>query len=117
MRRWAEALSRRCVRPTLHGPSGLPCGRWPGSTRARWRAWLAQAVGGALGISAGALLLHGFGAGVILTAAAAGVISGMVGGVGPSAPAFGMMLSVGVAFGQDVGRWREFTSRPLTCAP
>ncbi|BBZ48326.1 FUSC family protein [Mycobacterium heidelbergense] len=74
-----------------------------GFYRTRWRAWMAQAVGGALGISVGALPLHGFGAGLILTAAAAGVISGMVGGVGPSAPAFGMMLSVGVAFGQFGG--------------
>jgi FUSC-like inner membrane protein yccS len=53
-----------------------------------------------MGDGVGALLGHGSGALLILTAAAAGVVSGMVGGIGPSAPAFGMMLSIGVAFGQ-----------------
>jgi uncharacterized membrane protein YccC len=74
-----------------------------GFYRARWSAWVAQAVGGAFGISVGALLFPGFGVGQTLTAGVAGAISGMAGGLGPSAPAFGLMLSVGVAFGQFGG--------------
>ncbi|HUE31903.1 MAG TPA: hypothetical protein VMQ38_03175, partial [Mycobacterium sp.] len=74
-----------------------------GFYRARWWAWVAQAVGGAVGISVGAQLWPGFGVGQVLTAAVAGAISGMVGGTGPSGPAFGLMLSVGVAFGQFGG--------------
>ncbi|KZS75234.1 hypothetical protein A4G29_24130 [Mycobacterium kansasii] len=69
-----------------------------GSYRARWRAMIAQACGGALGIGAGALA-PGSAAGLVLAAAIAGIISGLVGGMGPSATAFGMMLTVGVAFG------------------
>jgi hypothetical protein len=74
-----------------------------GFYRARWWAWVAQAIGGAVGISVGAQLWPGFSVGQILTAAVAGTISGMVGGAGPSAPAFGLMLSIGVAFGQFGG--------------
>jgi hypothetical protein len=74
-----------------------------GFYRARWWAWVAQAVGGAVGISVGAQLWPGFGPGQVLVAAVAGAISGMAGGTGPSAPAFGLMLSVGVAFGQFGG--------------
>ena len=74
-----------------------------GFYRARWWAWVAQAVGGAAGISVGALLTPGWGIGQTLTSGIAGAISGMVGGLGPSAPAFGLMLSIGVAFGQFGG--------------
>ncbi|GBG38416.1 FUSC family protein [Mycobacterium montefiorense] len=74
-----------------------------GFYRARWWAWVSQAIGGAVGISVGAQLWPGFSAGQVLTAAVAGAISGMVGGAGPSAPAFGLMLSIGVAFGQFGG--------------
>jgi hypothetical protein len=78
-----------------------------GFYRARWWAWVAQAIGGAVGISVGAELWHGssawHGVGQVLTAAVAGAISGMAGGIAPSAPAFGLMLSVGVAFGQFGG--------------
>jgi hypothetical protein len=74
-----------------------------GFYRARWWAWLAQAVGGAVGISVGAQLWPGFGVGQVLAAGIAGAVSGMVGGTGPSGPAFGMMLSIGVAFGQFGG--------------
>jgi hypothetical protein len=74
-----------------------------GFYRARWWAWVSQAIGGAVGISVGAQLWPGFGAGQVLTAAVAGAISGMVGGAGPSAPAFGLMLSIGLAFGQFGG--------------
>jgi len=74
-----------------------------GFYRARWWAWVAQAVGGAVGISVGAELWPGFGAGQVLTAAVAGGVSGMLGGSWPSAPAFGLMLSIGVAFGQFGG--------------
>ena len=74
-----------------------------GFYRARWWAWVAQAVGGAVGISVGAELWPGFGVGQVLTAAVAGAVSGMLGGSWPSAPAFGLMLSIGVAFGQFGG--------------
>jgi Fusaric acid resistance protein-like len=74
-----------------------------GFYRARWWAWVAQAIGGAVGISVGALLLPGSSVGQTLTAGVAGAISGMAGGLGRSAPAFGLMLSVGVAFGQFGG--------------
>ena len=74
-----------------------------GFYRARWWAWVAQAIGGAVGISVGAELWPGSGIGQVLTAAVAGAISGMAGGIAPSAPAFGLMLSVGVAFGQFGG--------------
>ncbi|WP_139829752.1 FUSC family protein [Mycobacterium gastri] len=73
-----------------------------GSYRARWRAVIAQASGGALGIGAGTLVPVST-AGLVLTAATAGTISGLIGGIGSSATAFGMMLSVGVAFGQFGG--------------
>jgi hypothetical protein len=74
-----------------------------GFYRARWWAWVAQAIGGAVGISVGAELWPGCGVAQVLTAAVAGAISGMAGGIAPSAPAFGLMLSVGVAFGQFGG--------------
>jgi hypothetical protein len=74
-----------------------------GFYRARWWAWVAQAVGGAVGICVGAQLWHGFGPGQVLTAAVAGAISGVFGGTGPSAPAFGLMLSIGLAYGQFGG--------------
>jgi hypothetical protein len=74
-----------------------------GFYRARWWAWVAQAIGGAVGISVGVQLFPGFGVGQVLIAGLAGAISGMAGGTGPSGPAFGLMLSVGVAFGQFGG--------------
>jgi uncharacterized membrane protein YccC len=74
-----------------------------GFYRARWWAWVAQALGGAAGISVGALLFPGNAVVQTLTAAVAGAISGMVGGIAPSAPAFGLMLSIGLAFGQFGG--------------
>ena len=74
-----------------------------GFYRARWWAWVAQAIGGAVGISVGAQLWPGSDVGQVLVAAIAGAVSGMVGGTGPSGPAFGMMLSIGVAFGQFGG--------------
>jgi Fusaric acid resistance protein-like len=74
-----------------------------GFYRARWWAWVAQALGGAVGISVGALLLPGSAVGQTVIAGVAGAISGMVGGIAPSTPAFGLMLSVGVAFGQFGG--------------
>ena len=74
-----------------------------GFYRARWWAWVAQAFGGAVGISVGALVFPGFGIGQTVVAGVAGAISGMVGGTWPSAPAFGLMLSIGLAFGQFGG--------------
>ena len=73
-----------------------------GFYRARWWAWVAQAFGGAAGISVGALLFPGNAVVQTLTAAVVGAISGMVGGIAPSAPAFGLMLTVGLAFGSSV---------------
>lgn len=84
-----------------------------GFYRARWWALMGQAVGASLGISAGALLLPGSAAGLVVTAAVAGVVSGLVGGTGPSATAFGIMLTVGVGFGQFGGSplpwWQQVT--------
>ncbi|OBC01798.1 hypothetical protein A5784_16965 [Mycobacterium sp. 852013-50091_SCH5140682] len=70
--------------------------------RGRLLALLAQGLGAAGGIAAGSLLPHSA-VSLVLTAAAAGMVSGLVGGVGPNAPAFGVMLSIGVAFGQFGG--------------
>lgn len=69
---------------------------------ARMTTLVAQSVGAAIGISLG-VLLPTSAVGLIVTAAAAGFVSGLVGAVGPSAPGFGMMLSIGVAFGQFGG--------------
>ena len=81
-----------------------------GVYRARLRTMAAQALGAVIGITAGALLPSSA-ASLVLTAAVAGAVSGWLGGIGPSAPAFGMMLSVGVGFGQFGGStltwWRQ----------
>jgi hypothetical protein len=73
-----------------------------GTYREQAVALLAQSAGAALGITAGALSPHST-AGTIAVAAVAGLVSGLAGGLGPSAPGFGMMLGVGVAFGQFNG--------------
>jgi uncharacterized membrane protein YccC len=70
-----------------------------GTYRARSAALLSQALGAAAGISVGALSPHSA-VGLIVTATLAGVVSGMTGALGPDAPGFGMMLSIGVAFAQ-----------------
>ena len=62
----------------------------------------AQGVGAAVGICVGALTPP-MPAALIAAAAAAGVVSGAAGTIGPNAPGFGMMLSIGVAFGQFGG--------------
>jgi uncharacterized membrane protein YccC len=73
-----------------------------GPYRDRVAALAAQGVGAAIGISVGALAPAS--APVLIgTAAVAGAVSGAVGTIGPSAPGFGMMLSIGVAFGQFGG--------------
>jgi uncharacterized membrane protein YccC len=73
-----------------------------GVYRNRLVALLAQGCGAAVGICAGALLAAGPGA-LVATAAVAGAVSGLVGALGPNAPGFAMMLSIGVAFGQFGG--------------
>ncbi|WP_238419610.1 FUSC family protein [Gordonia sp. 'Campus'] len=76
----------------------------PGTYRARSTALLAQLCGAVVGIAIGACTAdHGMVVLLVAVAAVAGMVSGMVGGVGPHAPAFGMMLSIGVAFGQFGG--------------
>lgn len=74
----------------------------PGVFRFQAGALAAQGAGACIGICAGALSPHSA-AGFVAVAAAAGVVSGAVGTIGPSAPGFGMMLSIGVAFGQFSG--------------
>lgn len=74
----------------------------PGVFRFQARALAAQGSGACIGICAGALTPHST-ASLIAAAAVAGVVSGVVGTAGPSAPGFGMMLSIGVAFGQFGG--------------
>lgn len=73
-----------------------------GGYRARVMSLVAQGVGAAVGISIGALTPSSA-AVLIATAAVAGAVSGAVGTLGPSAPGFGMMLSIGVAYGQFGG--------------
>jgi uncharacterized membrane protein YccC len=65
-------------------------------------ALLSQASGAAVGIVVGAAL-PASPLSLVTTAVVAGVVSGMAGAIGPNAPGFGMMLSIGVAFGQFGG--------------
>jgi hypothetical protein len=73
-----------------------------GSYRGRAIALAAQGAGAAVGVIIGALTPP-TPAALIVVAAVAGAISGAVGTTGPSAPGFGMMLSIGIAFGQFGG--------------
>jgi len=73
-----------------------------GAYRGRALALTAQGAGAAVGITVGALA-PASPAALIGIAAVAGAVSGAVGTIGPSAPGFGMMLSIGVAFGQFGG--------------
>ena len=72
------------------------------SYRGRVTGLCAQAAGAVLG-----LVVAGFIGGgaltIVMVAAAAGAVSGLVGAAGPAGPAFGMMLSIGVAYGQFGG--------------
>ncbi|MDL9948359.1 FUSC family protein [Gordonia sp. ABSL11-1] len=81
-----------------------------GTYRNRSIALCAQGVGAAGGILVGATLDSGPTT-MIAVAAIGGLVSGLVGGIGPNAPAFGMMLSIGIAFGQfggsDLTPWRQ----------
>ncbi len=65
-------------------------------------ALLAQGAGAMLGICAGNLLPTSLPS-LVASAVVAGTVSGLVGSVGPNAPGFGMMLSIGLAFGQFGG--------------
>ena len=70
--------------------------------RGVFSALLAQAAGAVtgLGVAASAPEMP---TALVIAAAAAAFVSGWVGPLGPSAPAFGMMLSIGLAFGQFSG--------------
>lgn len=73
-----------------------------GTYRLRSWALLAQAGGAVVGLTIGALVPDQP-ATLIAAAAVAGVISGVIGVIGPNAPAFGMMLTIGLAFGEFGG--------------
>ena len=83
-----------------------------GAYRLRAVSLAAQAIGAAAGISIGVLTPASAGA-LIAVAAAAGAVSGAVGTIGPTAPGFGMMLSIGVAFGQFGGSTLPWWQQPL----
>jgi Fusaric acid resistance protein-like len=67
--------------------------------RAGAMALLAQAAGAVTGLVIG-VLVPSTAAWFICVAAAFGVASGVIGAVGPNTPALGLMMSVGLAFGQ-----------------
>jgi Fusaric acid resistance protein-like len=73
-----------------------------GIYRNRLLALAAQGLGAVLGISAGAVL-PGSPTWLVAAAVGLGVVSGLVGTISANAPAFGMMLSIGLAFGQFGG--------------
>lgn len=73
-----------------------------GVYRARLSALLSQAAGAALGLLVGTLVPDDPVL-LVAVAAGAGAISGVVGVIGPNAPAFGMMLTIEVAFGEFEG--------------
>jgi hypothetical protein len=73
-----------------------------GPYRTRAIGLATQAAGAAVGIAAGAALPSSATV-MIVTAWMAGALSGAVGTLGFAAPGFGMMLSIGVAFGQFGG--------------
>jgi Fusaric acid resistance protein-like len=68
----------------------------------RLRALAAQGTGAVAGISMG-VILPSSAVSLIAAAIGVGVVSGMVGTLGANAPGFGMMLSIGLAFGQFGG--------------
>lgn len=73
-----------------------------GIYRARLSALLFQAGGAVLGLMIGSLVPDDP-VSLVAVATAAGAVSGVVGVIGPNAPAFGMMLTIGVAFGEFGG--------------
>jgi hypothetical protein len=73
---------------------------------------LAQGAGAAVGIAVGATVPDSALV-LVLTASVAGVVSGVIGQIGPSGPAFGMMLSIGVAFGQFGGSTLTWSEQSL----
>ena len=68
----------------------------------RLRALAAQCAGAVVGIGVGVVLPH-HGASLIAAAVVVGAVSGVTGTLGANAPGFGMMLSIGLAFGQFGG--------------
>ncbi|MDT5117568.1 MAG: hypothetical protein QOE30_3307 [Mycobacterium sp.] len=73
-----------------------------GPYRIRAMGLAVQGLGATIGICVGALGPTEP-VGLVIVACVAGVVSGAVGVIGPSTPGFGMMLSIGVAFGQFGG--------------
>ncbi|HCS57607.1 MAG TPA: hypothetical protein DIW80_10625 [Gordonia polyisoprenivorans] len=73
------------------------------SYRVRFTVLAAASAGAAVGIVVGGSTTgHGV-LPIIVVAVVAAAVSGLVGVVGPGGPAFGMMLSIGVAYGQFGG--------------
>jgi hypothetical protein len=68
----------------------------------RLRALAAQCTGAVVGISLG-VILPDHAASLVAAAILVGMVSGVVGTLGANAPGFGMMLSIGLAFGQFGG--------------
>lgn len=83
-----------------------------GSYRSRATALATQAAGAALGIAVGASGPRSAMA-LVVTAVVAGAVSGAVGTIGPTAPGFGMMLTIGVAFGQFGGSMLSWYQQAL----
>ena len=73
-----------------------------GIYRNRFLALIAQGAGAVVGITVGATL-PGSAVSLVAAAVGLGVVSGLVGTIGVNAPGFGMMLSIGLAFGQFGG--------------
>ena len=73
-----------------------------GTYRNRFLALVAQGAGAVVGISVGAVL-PASAVSLVAGATVVGAVSGLVGTLGPNAPGFGMMLSIGLAFGQFGG--------------
>ncbi len=72
------------------------------SYRSRAMALAAASAGAAIGIVIGGSTDHGSLL-IVAVAMVAAAVSGLVGAAGPHGPAFGMMLSIGVAYGQFGG--------------
>jgi uncharacterized membrane protein YccC len=70
--------------------------------RTRFTSLLAQAAGAVIGLTVGSLDVGGIPM-LVVIAATAGMASGVIGVISPSAPGFAMMLSIGVAFAQFGG--------------
>ncbi|OPX08587.1 hypothetical protein B1964_26250 [Gordonia sp. i37] len=73
------------------------------SYRVRFTVLVAASAGAAVGIVVGGSTTGHGALPIIVVAVAAAAVSGLIGVLGPGGPAFGMMLSIGVAYGQFGG--------------